>query len=289
MPETPAELDKRVSALQDELTELRENEDWSTVGAYLPIAQATAQYLDVALREMVYAYAQTYADIAATGVFSRWNESHTKIPAELEEDFNNILSSVSSAQTLDEVRERLNDAMWDVITAGGAQWFLHWEIGKTATPTTAIFHLRTNDALLRQGAQAVWDVIKVGREAGPVITSVVARAATQGADAPPPEGAERLVFYVRDPNSGMEDPPFWLVIHLALVQAHVTESLAQNLSVDWRKSWSDAAGLPALKKAGQTIGGFLEGVGGVGGLLLLGLGVATLIVVGPRIADAFSG
>jgi len=289
MPETPAELDKRVADLQDQLTELRENEDWSTVGAYRPIAQATASYLDVALKEMVYAYAQTYADIAATGVFSRWNESHTELPAELEEDFNDIVASVSTAQSLGEVRDKLNDAMWDVITAGGAQWFLHWEIGKTATPTTAIFHLRTNDALLRQGAQAVWEVIKVGREAVPVIAAVIARATTQGDDAPPPEGAERLVFYVRDPDTGMEDPPFWLVVHLALVQAHVTESLAQKLSVEWRKSWGDAAGLPALKKAGQTIGGFLEGVGGVGGLLLLGLGVGALIVVGPRIADAFSG
>lgn len=289
MPETQAELDARVAALQTELAELRQGEDWSTVAPYKPVAEATARYLDVALKDLVYAYAQTYADIAATGLFSRRNESHTEIPAELQTDFNDILASVSSATSLEDTRRRLDNAMWDVLTVGGAQWFLHWEIGRTATPTTALFHLRANDALLRQGAQAVWDVIKVGREAGPVIVAVELAYAAGGPDAPPPPGAERLVFYVRDPDTGMEDPPFWLVVHLGLVQAHVTEQLAQGLSGDWRSSWSDAAGLPALKRAGQTIGGFLEGVGGVGGLLLFGLGVAALIVVGPRIADALSG
>lgn len=288
MPESQAELDRRVAKLQDDLAKLRANEDWSTVAPFRPVAEATARYLDVGLKELVYAYAQTYADIAATGKFSRTNESHTELPAEFEDDFNAILSSVASATSLQDVRKRLDDAMWDALTIGTAQWLFHWEIARTTTPMQAIFHLRTNDALLRQGAQAVWDVVKVAREAGPVIVRVLATYATQGAQAPPPDGADRLVFYVRDPNTGLEDPPFWLVVHLGLVQAHVAEQLAQGLSGDWRKSWSDAAGIPALRGAGQAIGSFLEAVGGVGGLFLVVLGVAGVIVIGPKVVEAFS-
>jgi len=278
MSDPKAELDRKLQRVQESLLELKQQPEWQTNRPYQAMLEATVAYADTGLRDAIWIWAQMFVDVAATGVWN-WAQGtkHTQIPAEFEQLFDGLYNQISQAQSVEEVYDALSTTMWDASTIG-----ILMRPGVSYSYTKATFHIRTNETLLRQGAEAIWEILEASRRVAPIALTLEAAVLAQGLDGPAPQAAQQLVFYTTD-SSGRERPPVWVQIHTALVGAHVSEQIALQNSETWVKQWDEAAGGPALRKLGDIIGEGLEAAGGVAGLAIIGLGVAAAVMILPRV------
>lgn len=256
------------SALQAYLQQHpRDGAEWQTPEPYVTMLAATERYAEAAMKDAIWAFAQTYVDIAATGTFGRKKTTHAEIPAEFQDLFGQAMDAVAKAsgvtpdEEIENIYLRLWDIMWDAITFG------IFPRARVVGADAVIIrgHLYANETLLRQVAETIYEIKQASRRLGPIAFALAGWKTTGGKPETRPERVEELVFYTGIP--GKEKPPVWAEIHIALVGTPIVADIGRMTGQTFRETVSDATGLPQLQQMGTDLTDIMGALGGVVGAL----------------------
>lgn len=263
----------------------RDDPGWSRLGVYEQMLKATEVYAQAALRDAIWSFAQSYVDVAATGVFGSTDAKHQEVPAEFEDLYQQTFNAIVStnydnpADEIQFIYDTLMATMWDAVTVG---IFPRPILINAGGAVTALGHIRANEALFRQEAEVIYEVKQAYERLGPIAVAVTAQMAALGPDSEPPEIAYQLVFYTVS-ESGDERPPVWAEIHMALLGSQISVEVAKRNSQEFRTVLEDATVDPKLREMGQGLADLLAAFGGVAGVLT----IAGLAFVGVMLYRAF--
>lgn len=258
---------------------------WSRLGTYEQMLKATEVYAEAAIKDAIWSFAQSYVDVAATGLAGSTDAKHQEIPAEfadLYQQAHDLIVSTNYDNPADEIQfiyDTLMATMWDAVTVGIFPRPILINAGGAAT---AIGHIRANETLFRQEAEVIYEVKQAYERLGPIAVAITAQLAAMGPDSEPPEIAYQLVFYTTG-EAGNERPPVWAEIHMALLGSQISVEVAKRNAQEFRTALEDAAVDPKLREMGQGLADLLAAFGGAAGILT----IAGLAFVGVMLYRAF--
>jgi hypothetical protein len=258
---------------------------WNVLGTYGDMLTATQRYADAALKDAIWSFAQSYVDIATTGVIGSTDARHAEIPSEFADLYQEVYDKIvstnppSAADEIQVIYDTLMAAMWDAVTIGIIPRQLIIDAGGAGV---AIGHIRANETLFRQEAEVIYEVKQAYKRLAPITLAIEAQMATLGPDSEPPEIAYQLVFYTVG-EDGKERPPVWAEIHMALIGSQISVELAKRNAQDFRETLKDTAVDPKLRQFGNDLGDLFTALGGVAGVLT----IAAVLVGGVFLYRAF--
>lgn len=264
----------------------RDDPQWQRLETYEEMLRATQLYAEAALKDAIWSFAQSYVDVAATGLTGSADAKHQEIPAEFEDLYQDVFNKIVSTNydnPADEIRaiyDLLMATMWDAVTVG---IFPRPILINAGGAVTALGHIRVNQTLFLQEAEVIYEVKRAYARLGPIAVAIEAQMAAAGPDSEPPEIAYQLVFYTVG-QDGKERPPVWAEIHMALLGSQISVEVAKRNAQEFRTTLEDAAVDPKLREMGNGLADLLAAFGGVAGVLT----IAAVAFVGVALYRAFT-
>lgn len=264
----------------------RDDPSWNRLETYQEMLHATEVYAEAALKDAIWSFAQSYVDVAATGVFGSRDARHQDIPAEFEDLYQSVYNKIVStnydnpADEIEFIYDTLMAAMWDAVTIGIFPRPILINAGGAAT---ALGHIRANETLFRQEVEVIYEIKRAYERLGPIAVAIEAQMLALGPDSKPPEIAYQLVFYTVS-EAGKERPPVWAEIHMAILGSDISVEVAKRNAQEFQTALKDAAVDPKLRQLGSDMSDLFTAFGGLAGMLT----IAAVAFVGVTLYRAFT-